>query len=81
MAKKKQKDPANMSFLDHLEDLRWHLVRSVLGILIAATLAFIFKQFIFDVIIFGPKRIDFYTYRVLCDIASFLDFEQSFCYE
>ncbi len=81
MVKKKQKDPANMSFLDHLEDLRWHLVRSVLGILIAATLAFIFKQFIFDVIIFGPKRIDFYTYRVLCDIASFLDFEQSFCYE
>lgn len=81
MAKKKQKDPANMSFLDHLEDLRWHLVRSVLGILVAATLAFIFKQFIFDVIIFGPKRIDFYTYRVLCDIASFLDFEQSFCYE
>ncbi|MGB2088378.1 MAG: twin-arginine translocase subunit TatC [Psychroflexus salarius] len=81
MAKKKQKDPANMSFLDHLEDLRWHLVRSVLGILIAATLAFVFKQFIFDVIIFGPKRIDFYTYRVLCDIASFLDFEQSFCYE
>jgi len=56
-------------------------VRSVLGILVAATLAFIFKQFIFDVIIFGPKRIDFYTYRVLCDIASFLDFEQSFCYE
>lgn len=81
MVKKKQKDPANMSFLDHLEDLRWHLVRSVLGILIAATLAFVFKQFIFDVIIFGPKRIDFYTYRVLCDIASFLDFEQSFCYE
>lgn len=70
-----------MSFLDHLEDLRWHLVRSVLGILIGATVAFVFKNFIFDVIIFGPKRVDFFTYRVLCDIAGFLGFEQSFCYE
>lgn len=78
---KKRKDPQNMSFLDHLEDLRWHLVRSVIGILIAATLAFIFKNFIFDVIIFGPKKIDFFTYRILCNISDLLGFDQSFCYE
>ena len=38
-----------MSFLDHLEELRWHLIRSVLAILIIATAAFVFKDFIFDV--------------------------------
>ena len=37
-----------MSFLDHLEELRWHLIRSVLAILIIATVAFLFKDFIFE---------------------------------
>ena len=52
-----------MSFLDHLEDLRWHLIRATLGVVVAATLAFIFKKFIFDVIIFGPTVMTFPTYQ------------------
>jgi sec-independent protein translocase protein TatC len=44
-----------MSFLDHLEELRWHLIRSVLAIVIVATVAFIFKDFIFDVLLFGQR--------------------------
>lgn len=55
-----------MSFLDHLEILRWHLIRSVSVILIAAIAAFVFKGFIFDVVIFGPKQADFATYRFFC---------------
>ena len=47
-----KKNIDEMSFLDHLEDLRWHLIRATLGVVIAATLAFICKKFIFDVIIF-----------------------------
>ena len=46
-----------MSFLDHLEDLRWHLIKIVISILIAATGAFLMKSFIFDTLIFGPKKI------------------------
>ena len=54
-----------MSFLDHLEDLRWHLIRSVFAILITGSLAFIAKDFIFDQVLFGPKKIDFFTYELL----------------
>lgn len=44
-----------MSFLDHLEELRWHLIRSTLAVLIVAVAAFIAKDFIFNTILFGPK--------------------------
>ena len=68
-----------MSFLDHLEDLRWHLIRSVFAILIAGSLAFIAKDFIFDQVLFGPKKIDFFTYELLCNISNWLGFDDSFC--
>ena len=53
MNSKQSKD--EMSFLDHLEELRWHLIRSVIAILIIATVAFIFKDFIFDVLLEGTN--------------------------
>ncbi|MCA0153697.1 twin-arginine translocase subunit TatC [Winogradskyella vincentii] len=69
-----------MSFLDHLEELRWHLIRATLGILIAATLAFIFKKFIFDVIIFGPTNMDFPTYEGLCKMSQLIGInDTTFC--
>ena len=52
------RNPNEMSFLDHLEELRWHLIRSCFAIVILASAAFIAKDFIFDTIIFGPKKID-----------------------
>jgi len=70
-----------MSFLDHLEELRWHLIRSVLAILIVATVAFIFKDFIFDVLLFGPKNKDFITYRWFCSISQSLGQGSTFCIE
>ena len=70
-----------MSFLDHLEELRWHLIRSVLAIVIVATIAFIFKDFIFDVLLFGPKNKDFITYRWFCSISQSLGQGSSFCIE
>ena len=69
-----------MSFLDHLEELRWHLIRSVIAIVAAGTIAFIMKDFIFDVLIFGPTKKDtFPTYKLLCEGAKFLGFEGTFC--
>ncbi len=68
-----------MSFLDHLEELRWHLIRSTIAIVVIATLAFIFKDFIFDFIIFGPKKASFPTYRLLCQSAQAIGFD-SFCF-
>ncbi|MGB7392896.1 MAG: twin-arginine translocase subunit TatC [Pricia sp.] len=79
MAKANTKSPDEMSFLDHLEELRWHLIRSVLAVVIIASVAFVFSGFVFDVIIFGPKSMDFPTYQLFCDIATSLGFESDFC--
>lgn len=79
MAKKEMDE---MSFLDHLEELRWHLVRATLSIGIAAIIAFIFKKFIFDVIIFGPTQMDFPTYKWLCKMSELIGMtDTTFCAE
>ncbi len=59
-----------MSFIDHLEELRWHLIRSVASILVFATAAFLSKDFIFHDLILGPSRPDFFTYRKLCELGA-----------
>lgn len=72
-------DPNEMSFLDHLEELRWHLIRSTLAIVIVGCVAFVMRGFIFDTIIFGPKNLDFPTYRFFCSIATFFGIDSEFC--
>ena len=79
MAKRNTKDPQAMSFLDHLEELRWHLIRATLAVLVAGTVAFIAKDFIFDVILFGPKKASFWTYKVLCNISQTFGLDQTLC--
>jgi sec-independent protein translocase protein TatC len=70
--KKKQ---GEMSFLEHLEELRWHLIRSVLAIVIMAVVAFILKDFIFNTIIFKPKTPDFWTNRMFAQFGDFIGSE------
>lgn len=65
-------DEKEMTFLDHLEELRWHLIRSLLAIVVFAIAAFLSKDLIFHTIILGPSRIDFWTYGALCDLADFM---------
>lgn len=74
-----QKNPNEMSFLDHLEELRGHLIKSTLAILAFATIAFLCKEIVFDVLLFGPKNIDFLTYRGLCNLSKALGMDQSLC--
>src|SRR5690554_5819391 len=70
-----------MSFLDHLEDLRWHLIRATLSVVIAATVAFLAKELIFDVLLFGPSNGDFWTYNILCRISGLVGVEGGFCFD
>ena len=58
-----------MSFLDHLEALRWHLMRSVIAIAGLGILAFVNRSFVFDTVLLAPKNPDFITYRVMCAIS------------
>jgi sec-independent protein translocase protein TatC len=67
-----QEEEEGMSFLDHLESLRWHLLRSVAAVLIFTIIAFLAKSIVFGVIILGPSKVDFFTYRLLCDIGNSL---------
>jgi sec-independent protein translocase protein TatC len=81
MKKKKNAPPEKeMSFLDHLEELRWHLIRSTIAVVVLALVAFIFKHFIFDTLIFGPSRPGFFTYKVFCDISQSLGMD-TFCFQ
>ena len=64
-------EEGGMSFLDHLEALRWHLLRSVSAVLIFSVAAFIAKDFVFGVLILGPSKVDFLTYRILCDVGNY----------
>jgi sec-independent protein translocase protein TatC len=68
-----------MSFIDHLEALRWHIIRSVLAILIAAVSFFIFIDGIFDQVIMGPTRNNFVSYRLLCSLSHKLGMGESLC--
>ncbi len=67
-----QDEEEGMSFLDHLEALRWHLFRAVSAVLIFTVAAFIAKDFVFGVLILGPSKVDFWTYRMLCDLGNYV---------
>jgi len=56
-----------MSFFEHIEVLRWHLLRSVVSILVITVIVFLLKDFVFQTVILGPTSPDFITYRVFCD--------------
>lgn len=67
--KGKNKKEGEMSFLEHLEELRWHIVRSVLAVMLIAIVAFIFNEIVFDTVILAPKNPDFWTNRMFCNFA------------
>ena len=76
MAKKNLNE---MSFLDHLEELRWLLVRSTIAIIIMGFVTYFISDYLFDTIIFGPTRPTFFTYVYLCDLSHQLGFADSIC--
>ncbi len=71
---------AEMSFFDHIEVLRWHIIRSVIAIAVFAILSFTFYDFVFNQIIMGPKNLDFWTYRMMCKMGALLSLD-GFCVE
>jgi sec-independent protein translocase protein TatC len=64
-----------MSFLEHLEVMRWHLLRSLAAIVIMALVAFVFKGIVFDTIILAPKEPHFPTNRWLCQLGELIGSE------
>jgi sec-independent protein translocase protein TatC len=72
-------DNAEMSFMDHLEALRWHLMRAVIAWLAAAIAIFVYIDWVFDNIIYAPARSSFISYRVLCQLSHKLNIGDALC--
>lgn len=69
-----------MSFIDHLEELRWHVVRAFAAIVVFAFIAFTNKEFFFGKVILGPSKVDFWTYRMFCRFGQLWG-SDAFCVE
>jgi sec-independent protein translocase protein TatC len=70
--KKGNSGEGEMSFLEHLEELRWHIIRSVIAIVVMMIVAFIFKNILFDKIVLAPKNPDFVSNRMFCEFGHYL---------
>src|SRR6266513_1296856 len=77
---RRNKNPnAEMSFIDHLEDLRWHIIRSVIAILIGAVVVFIYAKEIVDKVLFAPAHDDFASYKWFCNLGHFFGLGNTLC--
>jgi sec-independent protein translocase protein TatC len=61
---------SEMSFFEHLEALRWHLIRSAISVVVFSLVAFLNYDFIFNKIIMAPFYPDFWTYRMMCKLGN-----------
>jgi sec-independent protein translocase protein TatC len=67
-----QEEEKVMSFWDHLEELRWHIMRSIIAVLVLAVIAFLNRKIVFDYIILAPSSSDFITNRILCKFGEII---------
>ncbi|HOY41094.1 MAG TPA: twin-arginine translocase subunit TatC [Chitinophagales bacterium] len=68
-----------MGFFDHVEALRWHIMRSAIAVVALSFIAFTQKKFIFDFLLFGPTRADFPTNRLFCWLDAQATYFQGLC--
>lgn len=68
-----------MTFLDHLEELRWHIIRSVLAIIVLMIVAFVYIEDIFNYIVFAPAQIDFVFFKWMCALGELTGAKEALC--
>lgn len=78
---KRDKDAkGEMTFIDHLEELRWHVIRSVIAVLIGAVAVFVYSDFVIDKIVMGPAHDYFISYKIFCDLSHSLGLGETLCF-
>ncbi|HEY6502416.1 MAG TPA: twin-arginine translocase subunit TatC [Chitinophagaceae bacterium] len=77
--KRKKNENTEMSFIDHLEELRWHIIRCVIAILVGAVVVFIYAKEIVDKVLFAPAYNNFITYKWLCNASHALGLGDTVC--
>lgn len=74
-----QSEEKEMSFLDHLEELRWHVIRSLIAIVVFMIVAFIEMPWLFQHVVFAPARVDFPTFKWLCQLGHLVGSDDALC--
>lgn len=74
-------EQAEMSFLDHLEELRWHIIRSVIALLVCAIVVFSYSDWVVEDVLFAPTRPDFISARWLCSIGHSIGIGDALCFQ
>lgn len=72
-------DEKEMTFLDHLEELRWHVIRALLAVVIFTVVAFLNIEWIFSNIVFAPAQINFPTFDYMCKMGQLVGMSDSLC--
>lgn len=72
---KKNEQKSEMSFLDHLEELRWHIIRSLVAVLLVSIVLFIFRDWLFATL-FAPSKPDFISYKYFCELSHWIGSEK-----
>lgn len=80
LATGKLKAEAEMSFFDHIEELRWHIMRAVGAIVLCGIVIFMLGDEVFKNIIFGPKEEWFLSYRGICGFSELIGLGESLCF-
>jgi len=74
-----QEEKAEMSFFEHIDELRKHILRSAAAIVVVGIVCFVNKDFVFNTLIFGPRNPDFFSYRFLCSISHWTGLGDKMC--
>ncbi|HEX8678285.1 MAG TPA: twin-arginine translocase subunit TatC, partial [Segetibacter sp.] len=77
--RKLRPDSEEMTFVDHLEELRWHIVRSLLAILFFAIFIFINIDWVFENVITGPLHDNFVSYTAMCRFSRWIHLGDALC--
>ncbi len=72
-------DKKEMGFFEHIESLRWHIMRAAIAVVLCSFIAFLQKEFIFDYLLFGPSRADFPTNKLFCWLEQNYSFIRGLC--
>ncbi|MEN9348727.1 MAG: hypothetical protein RLZZ77_2238 [Bacteroidota bacterium] len=69
-----------MSFIEHLEELRSRLVRSVIAVIVGVCIIVAFDDVVIDQIIMGPRHLDFPTYQFFCNMGRSMGLGEQLCF-
>jgi len=72
--------PKEMSFLGHLEELRWHLVRSSIAVFVIAIVLFSFQEIVFNKFLLAHLDSDFIVYKTFCEMFGSIGIDTNFCH-